>query len=145
VFGIGVVPRLDDASYFRVTKPSQTPAREGISLNPQDSGFVSHQTHDPSGRPGSVTIIGFVERCDAADSAKQARDELSTMEAKRLLDDLAKWGIRLLIFDGGEPLCRDDFFDIVRYAMEKGMRTVVGSNGIRFCTVPKRAAKNAEC
>jgi len=86
-----------------------------------------------------------VERCDAADSAKQARDELSTMEAKRLLDDLAKWGIRLLIFDGGEPLCRDDFFDIVRYAMEKGMRTVVGSNGIRFCTVPKRAAKNAKC
>ena len=80
---------------------------------------------------------------DSADSP--GADELSTMEAKRLLDDLAKWGIRLLIFDGGEPLCRDDFFDIVRYAMEKGMRTVVGSNGIRFCTVPKRAAKNAKC
>jgi radical SAM protein with 4Fe4S-binding SPASM domain len=65
---------------------------------------------------------------DSADSA--GPDELSTIEAKALLDDLAKWGIKLLIFDGGEPLCRDDFFDIVRYASEKGMRTVVGTNGI---------------
>jgi radical SAM protein with 4Fe4S-binding SPASM domain len=64
---------------------------------------------------------------DAADSP--GPDELSTMEAKGILDDLAKWGIRLLIFDRGEPLCRDDLFDIVRYAWEKGMRTVVGSNG----------------
>ena len=51
---------------------------------------------------------------DATDSP--GPDELSTMEAKGFLDDLAKWGIRLLIFDGGEPLCRDDFFDIARYA-----------------------------
>lgn len=65
---------------------------------------------------------------DAADSP--GPDELSTIEARGLLDDLAKWGIRLLIFDGGEPLCRDDFFEIVRYASEKGMRTVVGTNGI---------------
>jgi radical SAM protein with 4Fe4S-binding SPASM domain len=65
---------------------------------------------------------------DSADSPRP--DELSTIEARGLLDDLAKWGIRLLIFDGGEPLCRDDFFEIVRYASEKGMRTVVGTNGI---------------
>lgn len=60
----------------------------------------------------------------------QAPDELSTVEAKGVLDDLSKWGIRLLIFDGGEPLCRDDFFEIAKYASEKGMRTVVGSNGV---------------
>jgi MoaA/NifB/PqqE/SkfB family radical SAM enzyme len=60
----------------------------------------------------------------------QAPDELSTVEAKGVLDDLAEWGIRLLIFDGGEPLCRDDFFEIAEYAAEKGMRTVVGSNGV---------------
>jgi radical SAM protein with 4Fe4S-binding SPASM domain len=60
----------------------------------------------------------------------QAPDELSIVEAKGLLDDLAGWGIRLLIFDGGEPLCRDDFFEIAKYASEKGIRTVVGSNGV---------------
>lgn len=65
---------------------------------------------------------------DATDTP--APDELSTIEAKELLDDLAKWGIKLLIFDGGEPLCRDDFFEIAKYASNKGIRVVVGSNGI---------------
>lgn len=69
------------------------------------------------------------KHCYSNATDTQAPDELSTTEAKELLDELAKWGIRLLIFDGGEPLCRDDFFEIVRYASEKGMRTVVGSNG----------------
>ena len=64
---------------------------------------------------------------DAVD--KPAPDELSTSEAKKLLDDIASWGIRLLIIDGGEPLCRDDFYEIVSYASSRGVRVVVGSNG----------------
>jgi radical SAM protein with 4Fe4S-binding SPASM domain len=78
---------------------------------------------------------------DAKDT--QAPDELSTMEAKGVLDDLAKWGIRLLIFDGGEPLCRDDFFEIAKYASEKGMRTVVGSNGVLIDIEIANRMKNA--
>ena len=78
---------------------------------------------------------------DAADSP--ARDELSTIEAKGLLDDLSKWGIKLLIFDGGEPLCREDFFEIAKYASEKGMRTVVGSNGLLIDTKTADRMKNA--
>ena len=57
-------------------------------------------------------------------------DELSTAEAFRLLDDLAGWGIGLLVIDGGEPLCREDFLEIVSYASSKGIMTGVGSNGI---------------
>ena len=64
---------------------------------------------------------------DALDVA--APDELSTSEAKKLLDTVAAWGIQLLIFDGGEPLCRQDFFEIAKYASDKRMRIVVGSNG----------------
>lgn len=64
---------------------------------------------------------------DALDEA--APDELSAEEVKRVLDDIAGWGVRLLIFDGGEPLCRDDFIDIARYASSRGLRVVIGSNG----------------
>jgi radical SAM protein with 4Fe4S-binding SPASM domain len=64
---------------------------------------------------------------DATETA--APDELTLTEAKKLLDDLAGWGIKLLILDGGEPLCRDDFLEIASYASNKGMRVVVGSNG----------------
>jgi radical SAM protein with 4Fe4S-binding SPASM domain len=64
---------------------------------------------------------------DALDTA--APDELSTSEAKKLLDTVLDWGIQLLIIDGGEPLCREDFFEIVKYASDRRMRIVVGSNG----------------
>lgn len=68
------------------------------------------------------------KHCYSESTEEQAPDELSTEEAKILLDDIANWGIKLLIFDGGEPLYRDDFFDIARYASTKGLRVVIGSN-----------------
>jgi MoaA/NifB/PqqE/SkfB family radical SAM enzyme len=38
--------------------------------------------------------------------------------------------------DGGEPLCRDDFFEIAKYASEKHIRLVVGSNGTVKLVLP---------
>jgi len=65
-----------------------------------------------------------------SDSVDQAApDELTTEEAFRLMDDLSKWGVGLLVIDGGEPLCRQDLLDIVKYASSKGLRTTIGSNG----------------
>jgi radical SAM protein with 4Fe4S-binding SPASM domain len=69
------------------------------------------------------------KHCYSDATEEPTPDELSTEEAKRLLDDIVDWGIKLLIFDGGEPLYREDFFDIARYASEKGLRVVIGSNG----------------
>jgi radical SAM protein with 4Fe4S-binding SPASM domain len=67
-----------------------------------------------------------------------APDELSTEEALRVIDDLSRWGIGLLIIDGGEPLCREDVLDVVKYASSKGVRTTLGSNGI---LIDKRMAR----
>lgn len=64
---------------------------------------------------------------DAKDSASP--DELTLDEAKKLIDDLASWNIKLLIFDGGEPVCREDFLSIAEHAYRKGLKIVVGSNG----------------
>jgi radical SAM protein with 4Fe4S-binding SPASM domain len=69
------------------------------------------------------------QHCYSNSVGQAAPDELSTEEAFRLMDDLSKWGIGLLIIDGGEPLCREDTLDIVKYASSKGIRTTVGSNG----------------
>lgn len=82
---------------------------------------------------------------DAKDSASP--DELTIGEARKLIDDLASWGIRLLIFDGGEPICREDFLDIARYASNKGLKVVVGSNGtlLDVDTVKKMKEVGVEC
>ncbi|MCD6336443.1 MAG: radical SAM protein [Candidatus Latescibacteria bacterium] len=67
--------------------------------------------------------------CYSEATEEPASDELSTEEAKSVLDEVADWGIKLLIFDGGEPLCRDDFLDMAEYASSRGLRVVIGTNG----------------
>lgn len=79
------------------------------------------------------------KHCYSEATEEPAPDELSSEEARRLLDDVADWGVKLLIFDGGEPLCRDDFPDLARHASAKGLRVVIGSNGTLIDTkVAKR-------
>jgi MoaA/NifB/PqqE/SkfB family radical SAM enzyme len=66
------------------------------------------------------------KHCYSSSVDEAAPDELSTEEALHLVDDLSHWGISLLIIDGGEPLCRKDLLDVVRYASSKGIRTTIG-------------------
>ena len=56
-------------------------------------------------------------------------NELSTSEGKDLIDDLAAFGVPVLLFSGGEPLARKDMPELAAYAVEKGMRAVVSTNG----------------
>ncbi|GAH76784.1 unnamed protein product, partial [marine sediment metagenome] len=42
------------------------------------------------------------KHCYSESTDQVAPDELSTEEAFRLVDDLSRWGIGLLIIDGGE-------------------------------------------
>ncbi len=55
--------------------------------------------------------------------------ELTTKEAKQVIDDLADFGIPVLLFSGGEPLLREDIFELAGYAKERGIRTVLSTNG----------------
>jgi radical SAM protein with 4Fe4S-binding SPASM domain len=46
-----------------------------------------------------------------------------------VIDNILEIGKPILILSGGEPLLRHDFFDIAKYAADKELRVVVGSNG----------------
>lgn len=56
-------------------------------------------------------------------------DEITTKEAKGLLDDLAQFGAPVILFSGGEPLLRKDLSELIAYAREKGLRAVISTNG----------------
>jgi 12,18-didecarboxysiroheme deacetylase len=56
-------------------------------------------------------------------------DELTTGEAKTMVDDLAAFGVPVLLFSGGEPLLRDDLYELGAYAVARGLRTVISTNG----------------
>jgi 12,18-didecarboxysiroheme deacetylase len=56
-------------------------------------------------------------------------DELTTEQGKQLIDDLAGFGSPVMLFSGGEPLVRKDLPQLAAYAVEKGMRAVISTNG----------------
>lgn len=69
---------------------------------------------------------------------KPAPDELTTEEAKHAIDEFAAAGVVALAFSGGEPLARKDFFEVARYAADKGFYVSVASNGT---LITKRVAQ----
>ena len=69
--------------------------------------------------------------------------ELTTAEAKALIDDLAQFGVPVLLFSGGEPLMREDLFELGGYAVERGIRAVISTNGTLINRRTARRIKEA--
>jgi AdoMet-dependent heme synthase len=60
---------------------------------------------------------------------KKLEDELTTKEAKMVIDQIYQVSSPLLILSGGEPLLRPDIFEIIEYGSKKGLKMGLGSNG----------------
>lgn len=67
--------------------------------------------------------------CRASATHGPYEGELDTHAAYTLLDQIAKVGEPIVILTGGEPLLRDDIFEIARYGTQKGLRMVMAPNG----------------
>lgn len=61
--------------------------------------------------------------------ATEGRNELSTEEGKRLIDQIASVSKCILVLSGGEPLLRADIFDLAKHGRSRGLRVVMGTNG----------------
>ncbi|MBI3322009.1 MAG: radical SAM protein [Candidatus Omnitrophica bacterium] len=55
--------------------------------------------------------------------------ELTMEQAKRMLEDLAGFGIPALLMSGGEPLLHPRFFELAAYAKQRGLRLTLSTNG----------------
>lgn len=68
--------------------------------------------------------------CRRLDVSKElTRDDMTTEEALKFIDELAASSRPILILSGGEPLYRPDIFKIARYAVEKGLKVALATNG----------------
>lgn len=50
-------------------------------------------------------------------------------ECIRIIDEITSYANPVLVLTGGEPLLREDFFDIAYYGGKKGLRVCVATNG----------------
>lgn len=71
----------------------------------------------------------FCAHCRGSASHGQYSGELSTEECFNLVDGILEVGRPIIILTGGEPLVRRDTLQIAEYAVSKGLRVVMGSNG----------------
>jgi len=80
--------------------------------------------------------------CYAQSEDISYENELSTEEGKTLIDDLAKFGVPVILFSGGEPLARKDLPELADYAVKKGMRAVISTNGTLISQETAMTLKN---
>lgn len=67
--------------------------------------------------------------CYSSSDDRIYANELTTEEAKHFIDDLAAFKVPVILFSGGEPLIRQDFFTLAEYARNKGIRATISTNG----------------
>lgn len=63
--------------------------------------------------------------CRAAAQSRRSQFELSTEEGYRLLDEVAKLQPKVFVITGGDPLKRDDVYDMISYAKRIGLEPSV--------------------
>ncbi|OGO23170.1 MAG: radical SAM/SPASM domain-containing protein [Chloroflexi bacterium RBG_16_50_9] len=71
----------------------------------------------------------FCAHCRASAHKGGYEGELTTAECFRVIDGILDVGRPMIILTGGEPLLRPDVLEIARYAAQKGLRVVMGTNG----------------
>lgn len=72
--------------------------------------------------------------CRRVEDDETVDRDLSTPQAKTLIDQLAGLGrdqqfMPILVFSGGEPLCRSDLFELVDYAVAQDVKCALATNG----------------
>ncbi|NCD25859.1 MAG: heme b synthase, partial [Deltaproteobacteria bacterium] len=79
------------------------------------------------------------KHCRAEAHLEPYEGELDTAEAKALIDTFPEVGNPIIIFTGGDPMMRQDVYELMRYATDKGLRCVMSPNGTLI--TPETAAK----
>lgn len=71
----------------------------------------------------------YCSHCYSDSENKPYPSELTNDQAKDLIQDLADFGVPVLLFSGGEPLIRKDIFELATLARELGIKCVISTNG----------------
>jgi radical SAM protein len=75
------------------------------------------------------------KHCRADAEEQRHPDELTTVEAKALLDDARRFGEgQIVVLSGGDPLVREDLLEIVTYGKDRGLRMTLTPSGTSSLT-----------
>ena len=67
--------------------------------------------------------------CRATATELMSPQDLPTAKALDIIDQIAKFGNPILVLSGGEPLYRQDIFQLAEYGTSLGLRVALATNG----------------
>ncbi|HEV7484868.1 MAG TPA: radical SAM protein [Thermoanaerobaculia bacterium] len=115
----------------------------------RDHNQSGDQTSDTCLGNGPVVVWNATRTCNLAciycyADAETARfaNELTTDEARAMIEDLALMNVPSLLISGGEPLVRPDIFELAAYATSLGVRVTFSTNGTLI--TPEKARRIAD-
>ncbi|MBO8181788.1 MAG: TIGR04053 family radical SAM/SPASM domain-containing protein [Archaeoglobus sp.] len=76
------------------------------------------------------------KHCRAKAQRERHPNELSLEEAKRVIEQIKDFGrpFPLVVITGGDPLLREDVFEIVKYGVDNGLRMAMAFSGTDLAT-----------
>lgn len=77
--------------------------------------------------------------CYSDSHAAQFDNELSQEQCRAVIDNIAEYQANALLLSGGEPMVHPQFFDILSYATDKGLKVTISTNGTQI--TPEKAQK----
>jgi radical SAM protein with 4Fe4S-binding SPASM domain len=81
--------------------------------------------------------------CYSSAGDKDPAGVLNTEQAKSFIRDLADFNVPVILFSGGEPLLREDIFELANFAREQRIRIVLSTNGTLISENMASEIKNA--
>ena len=99
-------------------------------------GPGDHLRYERQGVPRPIVVWNCTRACNlncvhcyASAGSQKSPDEMDTAAGKNFIRDLADFGAPVLLFSGGEPLLRENFFELAGFAREQGLRVTLSTNG----------------
>ncbi|MGH7484337.1 MAG: radical SAM protein, partial [bacterium] len=127
-------PSHPEVRMISVTKLLGGPSYFGDRLRYDSSS--SKQQHGTTTGSGPVVVWNSTKTCNLEcvhcyASAKKSKfpGEMTTEEAKAMIDDLADFNVPALLISGGEPFIRPDILELAEYTTSKGIRVTFSTNG----------------
>jgi radical SAM protein with 4Fe4S-binding SPASM domain len=106
--------------------------------------------HQAVGKQRPIVVWNCTRKCNlhcvhcySSAGDKDPAEILTTKQAKSFLRDLADFGVPVILFSGGEPLLRQDIFELAHFARELGIGTALSTNGTLITEAETQKIKNA--
>jgi 12,18-didecarboxysiroheme deacetylase len=116
--------------YCATVEPSDT-----LRYSRQSGQLPSHLLQFSADKK-PVVVWNMTRRCNLrcvhcyAQSEDISYDnELNHEQSLKMIDDLAAFGVPVILFSGGEPLVHPRLAEYAEYAVKKGLRAVISTNG----------------